>query len=261
MLTQPEGGKSVAIAVAAHKPYWMPQDPIYVPVQVGASGKPPIEGFARDDAGENISRLNPRYCELTALYWADRNLGAEYVGLAHYRRHFAGCGERGTLTGEEALRLLREAPVILPKRRNYYVETLASHYAHTFDATHLKALRDSLAKVSPEYLAAYDAHLAERGGHMFNMMVMRRDLLDSFVDWMFPVLFEVERRIDFSGMSPFEERLMGRLSELLVDVWINKNDVPYVERPVVGMERTNWLKKGGSFLAAKFLGKKYGESF
>lgn len=261
MLTQHGEGSNIAIAVAAHKPYWMPPDPMYIPIQVGAAGKPPIEGFARDDAGEEISELNPRYCELTALYWADHNLTTDYIGLAHYRRHFAGYGERGTLTAGEAQRLLRNAPVILPKRRNYYVETLFSHYAHTFDAAHLKSLRASIAKISPDYLDAYDAHLAERGGHMFNMMVMRKDLLDSFAGWMFPILFDAERRIDFAGMTPFEERLMGRLSELLVDVWVGHNEVPYVECPVIGMEKTSWLKKGSSFLAAKFLRKKYRESF
>ena len=33
------------------------------------------------------------------------------------------------------------------------------------------------------------------------------------------------------------------------------------EVPVVGIEKTNWIKKGGSFLLAKFFGKKYGKSF
>ncbi|WP_292018474.1 DUF4422 domain-containing protein [Megasphaera sp. UBA4382] len=29
---------SIKIIVAAHKPYWMPSDPVYLPVQVGAEG-------------------------------------------------------------------------------------------------------------------------------------------------------------------------------------------------------------------------------
>ena len=29
----------------------------------------------------------------------------------------------------------------------------------------------------------------------------------------------------------------------------------------MSMEKVNWLKKGGSFLLAKFTGKKYGKSF
>ena len=47
-----------------------------------------ILGYQGDDAGDNISEKNPYYCELTGLYWAWKNLDADYIGLAHYRRHF-----------------------------------------------------------------------------------------------------------------------------------------------------------------------------
>ena len=42
----------IKIIVAAHKPYRIPNDPIYLPVQVGAARKDSI-GFQRDDEGEN----------------------------------------------------------------------------------------------------------------------------------------------------------------------------------------------------------------
>ena len=76
----------VKVVVAAHKPYWMPDDPLYVPLQVGAALNAPIPGFMRDDAGDAISARNANYCELTGLYWAWKNLDCEYLGLAHYRR-------------------------------------------------------------------------------------------------------------------------------------------------------------------------------
>lgn len=57
----------IKILVAAHKPYWMPDDDVYLPIQVGAAGKESL-GWQRDDEGDNISEKNPNYCELTALY-------------------------------------------------------------------------------------------------------------------------------------------------------------------------------------------------
>ena len=105
----------IRIIIAAHKPYWMPEDPVYLPVQVGAAGKPSIRAagslgaggssasgadFARDDEGDNISSRNAGYCELTGLYWAWRNLKADAVGLAHYRRHFRGA--RGIAAGTQS---------------------------------------------------------------------------------------------------------------------------------------------------------------
>ena len=61
----------------------MPQDPSYLPLHVGAAGKADL-GFTRDDTGPNISGKNPHFCELTGLYWAWKNLDADYIGLVHY---------------------------------------------------------------------------------------------------------------------------------------------------------------------------------
>ena len=47
----------VTVIVAAHKPYAMPADSMYLPLQVGAEGKEPI-GFATDNTGEHISEKN-----------------------------------------------------------------------------------------------------------------------------------------------------------------------------------------------------------
>ena len=40
---------NVAIVAASHKPYWMPDSPLYLPLFVGSAGLPSIEGFLRDD--------------------------------------------------------------------------------------------------------------------------------------------------------------------------------------------------------------------
>ena len=41
-----------------------------------------------DDEGDNISNKNKTYCELTAQYWAWKNMEADYYGFFHYRRYF-----------------------------------------------------------------------------------------------------------------------------------------------------------------------------
>ena len=240
----------------------MPQDAIYLPVWAGAAVRPE-EGLAyrRDDSGDNISLKNPRYSELTALYWGARNLDADFVGLAHYRRHFKGSGDRGILTGEEAAELVSQAPVVLPSPRRYVVETLESHYAHTHGPDHLRLLEGALGQRDRSYLEAYREVMGRTSGRMFNMCIMRRDLLKSYCDWLFPLLASVEERIDFSGMSPYDQRCMGRLAEFLLNVWVERNSLPFAERPVVDLEPVDWVAKGSSFLRAKFLGTRYDQSF
>lgn len=251
----------LGIMVASHKPYWMPQDPIYLPTQVGAFDKPAITGFQRDDEGENISKKNPRYCELTALYWGWQNTQSDYLGLSHYRRHFAGSGERGIANEQDMRKLLDKSPVILPYKRRYFIETIESHYAHTFDQSHLDVLRGVLEVRSPEILAEFDEHMRSRSAHIWNMMVMRRDVLNEWCTWLFPILDEVEQFIDFSNMTPFEARVIGRLSERLLDPWLASRSIGALEMPVTSLEKTDWVKKGSAFLQAKLLGRPYTESF
>lgn len=249
------------LAVASHMPYWIPRDGLYLPVQAGSAMSEPIEGFVADDSGENISLRNPNYSELTVLYWIWKNLDAPAAGLVHYRRHFKGSGERGTLTMAEADALLRRAPAILPTKRRYYIETVASHYVHTMDGFQLGLVRYALEKLYPAYVDTFDANLERSSAHLFNIMLMRKDLLNAYCEWLFAVLAETERGMDFSDMTPFEARAMGRLSERLLDTWIQVNDVPFVERDIRDTEPVPWVKKGASFLAAKYLGRHYEKSF
>ena len=254
----------VTVVVAAHKPYAMPADPLYLPLHVGAEGKEPF-GFAGDDTGEHISAKNPTFCELTGLYWAWKNLDADYVGLAHYRRHFGGKG-RGeplsrVLTEQEAIRLLEGKDGLLPKKRKYYIETLYSHYAHTMHVEPLDITGAILREKYPAYAPAFDALKKRTSAHMFNMLILRRDHLDAYCTWLFDILFELEKRVDATAYDAFHGRFFGRVSELLLDVWLSQQDLDLIEVPVIGMEKTNWIKKGGSFLMAKFFGKKYDKSF
>lgn len=235
---------------------------MYVPVQAGALGRQALNGYRRDDEGDGgITALNSHLSELTVLYWAWKHLDADAVGLAHYRRYFAGSGSKGVLTSGEAFSLLSKAPLVLPRERNYYIETVGDHYSHTFDVAHLDLLRRVVGELSPASLPALESRLAGTRAHMFNMFIMRRDLLDEYCSWLFPIVGKIEREFDYSGLSEFEARAPGRLAEFLVDTWVDTNQVPYVECRVKDMEPVNWLKKGSAFLAAKFVGKKYEKSF
>lgn len=83
--------KKIQIAVATTKKCRLPEDSIYLPMQVGAKGKETI-GYLRDDTGDNISEKNSMYCELTAMYWLWKNSDADYCGVVHYRRFLGNPG-------------------------------------------------------------------------------------------------------------------------------------------------------------------------
>ena len=104
----------IRIFIACHKPTYVPENPIFYPVQVGtALTEKRLEHMAyRDNEGDNISGKNPDYCELTAQYWAWKNIDCDYYGFFHYRRY---------------LTFHRVCPVmasgrILGKRQHPYIE-------------------------------------------------------------------------------------------------------------------------------------------
>lgn len=258
--------KDIKVIVATHKEYQMPKDKLYLPLLVGAKGKKDKK-YQRDDTGKNISSKNPYFCELTGLYWAYKNLDNEYIGISHYRRHFASKRINkkdlfnSVLTLKEANELLKDVDIILPKKRKYYIETLYSHYKHTMYIEPLDITREIIQEGHPEYLKEFDKLKKRTSAHMFNMFIMKKEILNDYCNWLFEILFELEKRVDSSKYDSFHARFYGRVSELLLDVWINTNGYKYKEVKVISMEKVNWWKKGTSFLKAKFLGKKYEKSF
>lgn len=262
---------SICIAVAAHKSYPMPMDPAYMPLHVGKALHPEIDlGFQTDDTGDNISALNASYSELTGLYWLWRNCDADFKGLVHYRRYLASPDawkrraknrfER-IASGDEIRELLRKSDIILPRKRNYYIETMQSHYAHTLPEIHLVETRRILEDRFPEYLPAFDHVMQSRSGHMFNMFIMSKEKLNEYCTWLFDILKDLTKRINPSQYDAFNARFPGRVSELLLDVWLETNGYSYEELPAVSTEPVDWWKKGTGFLMAKFAGKKYTKSF
>ena len=258
--------KKIKVVIATHKKYDMPSDKMYLPLQVGAEGKNDL-GYEKDNTKDNISLKNPYFCELTGLYWAWKNLKEDYIGLAHYRRHFASKKINkkdlfnSVLTKKEASKLLNNTDIIVPKKRNYYIENLYSHYEHTMYIEPLDITGQILQERYPEYMLEFDKLKTRRSAHMFNMFIMKKDKLDEYCTWLFDILFELEKRVDNSKYDSFHARFYGRVSELLLDVWLNTKGYSYKEVKVISMEKVNWWKKGTSFLKAKFKGQKYGKSF
>jgi len=237
----------IKIMVAAHKKFPMPDDrELYMPVLVGAT-KNYHEGidYQRDDIGENISNQNPNYNELTAIYWAWKNLkNVDAVGLVHYRRYFVS-NKRTTIDKKSVESILKNHDMVLPKRRKYYIETNYSHYIHAHNKEPLETTKKIISDFFPDYVDSFNIVMKRRSAHMFNMFIIRKPLFDEYCDWLFSILEKVDRSIDISKYSKQEARVFGYLSELLMDVWVRKNKVNYCE--------CDWVQIGGERTLIKAL--------
>lgn len=96
---------NIKILVAVHKESMLPQNDIFLPIQVGRKNATIKLDMQGDDEGDNISDKNPQFCELTAIYWAWKNLHeSDYVGLFHYRRYLTVSKVNFLKTGQRILK-------------------------------------------------------------------------------------------------------------------------------------------------------------
>lgn len=250
----------IKILVATHKKYWMPVDEVYLPLHVGREGKDDL-GYTGDNTGDNISVKNPNYCELTGLYWAWKNMDYEYIGLCHYRRYFAHKAKSNSLEDKKQSilikqdyeQLLQQYDVILPKKRNYYIETVRSQYEHAHNKRDLDEVENIIRQQYPSYIEAFEKVMNSRKLYIYNMFVMNKFLFDKYCTWLFDILFTLEKRIDIANYDKYNARVFGFLSERLFNVWLEKQGLNIKTMNVVFLEKINWIKKGKDFLKRKFL--------
>ena len=241
----------------------MPKDKIYIPIHAGRNGIAPEEiilaGYLGDDTGDNISSKNKNYCELTVLYWAWKNLQADYLGLVHYRRYFkgeTGYDEWSSIATKYYIESkLRKAPVLLPSKRNYFIESTYAQYVHAHNQQDLDKTFEIIKEFYAEYIPGWEKVMNSTSGHRFNMFIMRRDILDSYLTWLFDILFKLESVLNISQYSENDKRVFGFVAERLLDVWLITNDIEYIELPVINIEGQDWPKKIFNFLKRKFVGK------
>lgn len=142
-----------------------------------------------DDQGDSISKLNPYYNELTGLYWVWKNTKHEYSGICHYRRRFES---------EIALQPLIDntADVVLPLP--FVVgNNLKVYYQHWGKRVYYEEMLQVIRELFPEYytMACWCA------SHVVfipnNICIARRDIFDAYCLFLFRVLYEVEKRMEY----------------------------------------------------------------
>lgn len=219
----------IKILVAAHKKAAVYHNDIYNPIQVGAEiNKYDLE-YIKDNTGDNISEKNPYYCELTAQYWAWKNLkDVDVVGLCHYRRYF-----ETELTKDNVSPIFSHFDVILPKpiyRSTQLINKMKTTLCEEDVIICLKVIK----KLYPEYECTVLEHLYGYNDIPFNMFVMKFDLFKAFADWQFSILSECEKYIKYPPYTN-RRRIMGFLGEYLLPIFCIHNKMNICYMPVVGM--------------------------
>ena len=173
--------KKIKIFVATHKEAEFPNNPIYVPIEVGAYNK---EKFLKvtDNTGDNISEKNSSFCELTATYWILKNDKSDIVGLTHYRRYFFSKHTNKmdyVLKKKEIEDLLQKYDVIVPLK-NYLLryKTVKSAYENIHKISDFEMCRSIIEEKYPEYVDAFNKVSECRSFYACNMFISNKKIFD-----------------------------------------------------------------------------------
>lgn len=243
----------IKLFVCCHQLSNLPEHPLLVPIQVGAAlSEKHFPKFLHDDEGENISYKNRSYCELTAQYWAWKNIAADFYGFFHYRRFLypdfnakrpyqvqkAETKQLLDKLGYNAgfAQLIQSYDLIMPKGENMFI-SVQEHYAkapyhHEKD---LETAKEVLLKRQPEMKNAMECYFSDTIHFFGNIYIMRRELFYDYCSWLFPTLNEIDGRLDVSQYSLPELRVDGYLAERLLGVYYtyNKQSLRTLELPRV----------------------------
>lgn len=242
-------GPNIKILISCHKETEYFQNSIMTPILIGAmlSGKT-NENMLRDDTGDNITEKNLSYCELTAQYWAWKNVEADYYGLCHYRRYFnfseyrypqdswgmvreqrlnADLSTKYGWDEESIKRSVIGADIITTP--NFDVRAFPGHYRSVYehykaaDILHIKDIDTLLEIIRDKYSDYYqDAleYINGRKSRFCNMFIMKRDIFFDYCKWLFDILSEFENRTDMSSYSKQALRTPGHLAERLLNIYL-----------------------------------------
>jgi len=238
--------------IISHKEVDYPTSEGYEIIYVGDAANSGLKNI-NDRNGDNISELNPYFCELTAQYWIWKNHfpskdSNDLVGFCHYRRFFSFDSTSSTPTelmesgSRSAINsCLKDVEVILPEGITFPVKqhwfswskktgklkfpwgkaTLLEQWqtGHQYESLILatEILPKNHKKGFLEHLNTYELH-------PYNMYIARVKVLNEYFSILFPWLFEYKEFLNKSVRSDINQsRLFGFISERFASYYFSRN--------------------------------------
>lgn len=242
----------ICLLVAYHKdsPTLNVSKKYFVPIHVGKSNSSLELSIQGDHTGENISSKNSNYCELTALFWAWKNVDSDFYGLMHYRRFFC-LRDDSNFFGKQKIKLKKllssqhdfddpktigsfenienrfEAlnnffqksvtnnTVFVSEKHKFSNKGIKSQYARFHDIKDWEIVSDIVIKKYPEHRILWECFENQKWMYPFNMFVMSKNIFSTYAEWVFDILGEVE-----NNKAVGKSRVCGFISERLFNFYL-----------------------------------------
>lgn len=171
--------------------------------------------------------------------------------MMHYRRYFKGNGGgefingKSILSCEEISKLISKYDLVVAEPRNYYIVSIRKHYIKAHYEADLQLLESVLQEKHPQYMSSFKQVMNGRKLSLYNMFLAKRETLDKYCEWLFPMLFILEKEIKYRDYDTYQKRVFGFLAERLFNVWIlyNQSELKIKKMPIINIEGENVIKK------------------
>lgn len=204
-------------------------------------------GMIRDNTGINIADKNINYAELSGHYWVWKNFlptsSAEYIGFCHFRRFldfgfninekvsYVPVDENEfnkifqTYTDDDIYNRIKDYDLVLP---HFYVVVSCVSIYNQYIVFHPKKDIDLalqiLNELYPDYLATAVDFMKDFVMRTCINFVMKKELLNEYMEWIFSILFELEKRSDWSNYTDYNSiRTPAYLAERFLNIWVLHN--------------------------------------
>ncbi len=258
----------IDIVVCYHKKSKIFKNDCIKPLYVGKDCTDNDLPIPADNIGDNISYKNFHYAELTAIYWLWKNSNAKIKGIMHYRRlldltgknlnnEFYTCNyndindeekflENIGLTRENIGNILKYSDIIV-KRKTDISEwskfTIRTHFEFAHIAKHMEYATNVIANKYPYFLKTWEHVLNGSISFFNNLFIMNTVDFDKYCEFLFGILFEVEKHINLYDVrfapATFNSRWAGFLGERITGayiVYLNTIGKKLAEYPAVILE-------------------------
>lgn len=228
---------NICIFISYHQSASLIQSRSLVPVYAGKALLQSNPFIIGDDCGENISEKYPFYKELTVLYNLWKTNTSDYKGLFHahrllnlksrekkFHRVKKDFLNRYGLADDFLKNVCEKADIVLPQKseRIKNAFSLYESYQKKHIGSDLELCLQIIRKHYPDMYDTALTLLSEQRFYSGNVFIAKREIFDTYCQWLFTVLFAVERKIqsDVIKRAENQQPVYQFLSEILLNIYM-----------------------------------------
>ena len=199
------------------------------------------------DFKDNIAYLNPKLNEMTSIwcYWKNLMKDADYIGFNHYRRLFRiedlnDIAEYDVIDAKPIPMMFNMSYFTGSPIPNFVSTNIKNGYAICHKIEDWNKMEELLKK-TPYYVFFEDWNNQNSLSSPCNLFIMKKKMFEEYCNFVFPILFDLEQKINLEGRDGYQRRALAFISERLTSLFIySKKQQGYKSKTIGTMYFEDW---------------------